>query len=161
MSQLVGVTSERCYQFIRLPPRTDFGVQCEDLGQLGYNPDILNLVKPGLMTAQNSGGRVQLLTHRREGLDQRGDVQPIILGGPPTDDLPQAAVNLIGIGRAELRGRAQFDQYRSKIRLTPDRGGHRCTAGRKSRHAATMAFVEAVSIGNCSDGCFTPGNRHQ
>ena len=31
MSHLGGVTLERGYQFIRLPTRTDFGVQCEDL----------------------------------------------------------------------------------------------------------------------------------
>src|ERR1700687_5578982 len=74
VSQFGGVTSERCYLFIRLLARTDLGVQCEDHCQLRDNRDVVDLAKTRLVSAKDFGDLLQLLTHRREGLGQRGNV---------------------------------------------------------------------------------------
>ena len=79
MSQLGGITSERCYQFIRLLARTDLRIQCKDHCQLRDNHDLVDLVKARLVSAKDFGDLLQLPTHRRNGLGQRGNVQPIVL----------------------------------------------------------------------------------
>lgn len=56
MSQLGGITSERCYQFIRLLARTDLGVQCEDHCQMRDNRDVVDLVKARLVSAKSLSG---------------------------------------------------------------------------------------------------------
>ena len=162
MSHLGSVTPERCYQFVRLPTRTDFGVQCEDLCQLRHHLNVVDsrevLSRCPLKILATLFSSLLIAC---EGLDQRGNVEPIRFGGPLTDDPSQLHVNLIDIGAAEFPIGAQFRQHLSKMRLTPKRGGHRRTAGRESRHAATMAFVESVSIGNYSNVRDTPGNGHR